>query len=256
MIKRERYMSQIRPFIGRDLIKVMTGIRRSGKSVMLELVKEELVESGVDPANFISINFEDMRYSNLLTAKALHDEVMARAEGVEANHEGRIATMENFWKAADDPEGTIDKLAEIVSYIESDKSGALDMAADIQANTEAIAAIYTPAEGETAASGILATEIERAKAAEKANADAIAAINNETDGILAQAKKYTDDSIAALPFATAEKAGLVKSSTGDNKVTVEEDGTMTIKQMRVSVGDLYVPEDDELVMNGGGAAGY
>ena len=35
----------------------MTGIRRSGKSVMLELVKAELVESGVDPTNFISINF-------------------------------------------------------------------------------------------------------------------------------------------------------------------------------------------------------
>lgn len=37
MIKRELYMSRIRPFIGTDLIKVMTGIRRCGKSVMLEL---------------------------------------------------------------------------------------------------------------------------------------------------------------------------------------------------------------------------
>ena len=36
MIKREGYMSRIRPFIGGELIKVMTGIRRSGKSVMLE----------------------------------------------------------------------------------------------------------------------------------------------------------------------------------------------------------------------------
>ena len=80
MIKRERYMSQIRPFIGRDLIKVMTGIRRSGKSVMLELVKEELVESGVDPANFISINFEDMRYGHLLNAQALHNHVLERTE--------------------------------------------------------------------------------------------------------------------------------------------------------------------------------
>ena len=37
MIKRELYMSRIRPFIGTELIKVMTGIRRCGKSVMLEL---------------------------------------------------------------------------------------------------------------------------------------------------------------------------------------------------------------------------
>ena len=46
MVKREMYMKRIRPFIGTDLIKVMTGIRRSGKSVMLELIKQELIDSG------------------------------------------------------------------------------------------------------------------------------------------------------------------------------------------------------------------
>ena len=176
----------------------------------------------------------------------------SRAEGVEANHEGRIATMENFWKAADDPEGTIDKLAEIVNYIESDKTGALDMAADIQANADAIAAIYTPAEGDKAASGFLAAEITRAQAAEKANADAIALINDSTNGILAQAKKHTDDAIAALPFATAEKAGLVKSSDAVNQIKVETDGTMTVNS--IDATKLYVPEDSELILGGGGAA--
>ena len=44
MIKREMYMKRIRPFIGTELIKVMTGIRWCGKSVMLELIKEELPE--------------------------------------------------------------------------------------------------------------------------------------------------------------------------------------------------------------------
>ena len=86
MIKRELYMSRIRPFIGSDLIKVMTGIRRCGKSVMLELVKQELCESGVSPSQFISINFEDMRYFHLQTAKALHDEITARA----AEMEGKV----------------------------------------------------------------------------------------------------------------------------------------------------------------------
>ena len=57
MIKREMYMKRIRPFIGTDLIKVMTGIRRCGKSVMLELIKQELIESGIKPEQFISINF-------------------------------------------------------------------------------------------------------------------------------------------------------------------------------------------------------
>ena len=69
MIKRELYMSRIRPFIGSDLIKVMIGIHRCGKSVMLELVKQELCESGVSPSQFISINFEDMRYSHLQNRK-------------------------------------------------------------------------------------------------------------------------------------------------------------------------------------------
>lgn len=79
MIKRELYMSRIRPFIGSELIKVMTGIRRCGKSVMLELIRQELTESGVSPSRFISINFEDMSCSHLQTAKALHDEITKRA---------------------------------------------------------------------------------------------------------------------------------------------------------------------------------
>lgn len=83
MIKRERYMSRIRPFIGSDLIKVMTGIRRCGKSVMLELIKQELTESGVNPTQFISINFEDMSCSHLQTPQALHDEIIRRVLEIE-----------------------------------------------------------------------------------------------------------------------------------------------------------------------------
>lgn len=83
MIKRELYMSRIRPFIGGELIKVMTGIRRSGKSVMLELVKHELLESGVRAEQFISINFEDMRNAPLCGAEALHEEILRRAEKVD-----------------------------------------------------------------------------------------------------------------------------------------------------------------------------
>ncbi|MDD6524624.1 MAG: AAA family ATPase, partial [Firmicutes bacterium] len=79
MIKREIYMKRIRPFINTELIKVMTGIRRCGKSVMLELIKEELVESGVSPAQFISINFENLNYAHLQTAKVLHDEITKSA---------------------------------------------------------------------------------------------------------------------------------------------------------------------------------
>lgn len=81
-MKRETYMRRIRPFIGSDLVKVMTGIRRSGKSVMLELIQDELISSGVNENNFISINFEDLRYAHLLDAMALHEEILKRAEQI------------------------------------------------------------------------------------------------------------------------------------------------------------------------------
>lgn len=83
MIQRDIYMNRIRPFIGTDLVKVMTGIRRCGKSVMLELIKQDLVDSGVNPAQFISINFEDMNYVHLQTAQALHAEISKRAADID-----------------------------------------------------------------------------------------------------------------------------------------------------------------------------
>ena len=83
MIKRELYMHRIRPFIGSELIKVITGIRRSGKSVMLELIKNELIESGVNQSQFISINFENMSYSHLQSARVLHDEIIKRAADIQ-----------------------------------------------------------------------------------------------------------------------------------------------------------------------------
>ena len=71
MIKRETYMQRIRPFMNTELIKVFTGIRRAGKSVMLELVKEELKSSGAGEENFLCINFEQFANSQFLDAKNL-----------------------------------------------------------------------------------------------------------------------------------------------------------------------------------------
>ena len=83
MIQRELYMSRIRPFINSDLIKVLTGIRRSGKSVMLELIQEELLTNGVHPEQILSYNFENMRLMHLCTAQALHQEIIDRTSGME-----------------------------------------------------------------------------------------------------------------------------------------------------------------------------
>ena len=82
MVKRESYMKRIRPFFGNDLVKALIGLHRSGKSVMLDLIKEELCASGVDSSQFISINFENMRNAHLCTAVALHDEIIRRASEI------------------------------------------------------------------------------------------------------------------------------------------------------------------------------
>lgn len=84
MIKRESYLSQIRPFIDQaELIKVIIGVRRSGKSIMLELIQDELKEKGVSEDRMISINFEDLTYSSLTTATALHDYLKAKVDSID-----------------------------------------------------------------------------------------------------------------------------------------------------------------------------
>ncbi len=76
MIKREIYMQRIRPFMNTDLIKVFTGIRRAGKSVMLELVKNELKESGISEENFLCINFEQFSNSQFLDVQSLYKKIV------------------------------------------------------------------------------------------------------------------------------------------------------------------------------------
>ena len=69
-------MQRIRPFMNTELIKVFTGIRRAGKSVMLELVKEELKNSGVDEKNFLCMNFEQFANSQILDATSLYEKIV------------------------------------------------------------------------------------------------------------------------------------------------------------------------------------
>jgi predicted AAA+ superfamily ATPase len=76
-------MGRIRPFINKDLVKILTGIRRSGKSVMLDLIKDELVLQGTAKSQFISINFEEIEYAQLLSIEALHNYVSERVRGIQ-----------------------------------------------------------------------------------------------------------------------------------------------------------------------------
>ena len=73
MIKREEILKRIRPFYNNELIKVLIGLRRSGKSVLLHQIIEELLECGVDQEQIIYMNFEDFQYSFITGAQDLYD---------------------------------------------------------------------------------------------------------------------------------------------------------------------------------------
>ena len=65
MIKRESYINEIKKFMNKPIIKVITGMRRSGKSIILKLISEELINEGVSSNNIIYINFESLMFSEL-----------------------------------------------------------------------------------------------------------------------------------------------------------------------------------------------
>lgn len=77
-LKRELYLQQIRPFYESDIIKVITGVRRAGKSVLLKTITEELVANGIEDTQIIYINLEDMDYEYIQTASDLNKEIKAR----------------------------------------------------------------------------------------------------------------------------------------------------------------------------------
>jgi len=78
MIKRDKYLDKLKGFKDHHVIKVVTGIRRCGKSTLLEMFRDYLIENGVREDQIISINFEDMDFSDINDAKKLHDYVTSR----------------------------------------------------------------------------------------------------------------------------------------------------------------------------------
>ncbi len=80
MIVRESYMKQILDFLDKPVIKVITGMRRSGKSVLLELTKEEVRKRGVKESQIFSANFESLQFEDLKDYKALYGAIIAAAK--------------------------------------------------------------------------------------------------------------------------------------------------------------------------------
>ena len=83
MVKRDLYLNQIIPLIDNELVKVITGIRRCGKSYMLGLIKDELINRGINGNNIILINFESAKYRNVSNARELDLLIESLIENIE-----------------------------------------------------------------------------------------------------------------------------------------------------------------------------
>ena len=78
MIYRTEYMQRLKAFKDNKIIKVVTGLRRSGKSTLLEMFRNELLEDGVRLEQIQYLNFELMKYDAIRTYKQLYDLVIEK----------------------------------------------------------------------------------------------------------------------------------------------------------------------------------
>lgn len=75
MVIRTQYLERLRPFYDSELVKVITGIRRCGKSTILRQVIAEIKENGIEDSHIVYINFEDYKYHKLTDADAFYEYV-------------------------------------------------------------------------------------------------------------------------------------------------------------------------------------
>ncbi|SPF37251.1 conserved hypothetical protein [Candidatus Desulfosporosinus infrequens] len=103
MILREEYLNKLIKLKGTKIIKVITGIRRCGKSTLLEMFREYLLQNGVQKEQITAINFEDMDYSELTDYKLLYSYLKERLIPNKMNYIflDEIQLVESYQKAVD-----------------------------------------------------------------------------------------------------------------------------------------------------------
>ena len=72
LVERKEYLNKLIAFRDKQIIKVVTGIRRCGKSTLLEMYQDYLRKQGILPEQIISINFEDYDYEELTDGAKLY----------------------------------------------------------------------------------------------------------------------------------------------------------------------------------------
>ena len=103
MIKRDEYLQRLIGFKDKQLIKVVTGIRRCGKSTLLKLFQDYLLQNGTDENQIISINFEDPDFDNLKDFKVLYNYLNSKLAPDKKNYIllDEIQNVSDYQKAID-----------------------------------------------------------------------------------------------------------------------------------------------------------
>ena len=78
MISRPDYLEKLKPFIDVKVIKILAGIRRCGKSTILEMLKQELISNGVKEDHIISINYSKVEFDKSFNFLKMYDELKAK----------------------------------------------------------------------------------------------------------------------------------------------------------------------------------
>ncbi|MBR2650039.1 MAG: ATP-binding protein [Clostridia bacterium] len=103
MVPRGEYLEQLKKWKDEQVIKVVTGIRRCGKSTLLQMYQDYLKSQGIEDSQIISINFEELEYEELLDYKALYNYLKERLNTAKTTYIflDEIQQVENFQKAVD-----------------------------------------------------------------------------------------------------------------------------------------------------------
>ncbi len=103
MVRRHQYLEKLRKTRDMQIIKVITGVRRCGKSTLLLQFQEELLQSGVDARQIVSINFEDIANNPLLEYEALYNHLLSRLTPGEMTYVflDEVQNVPQFQKAVD-----------------------------------------------------------------------------------------------------------------------------------------------------------
>lgn len=103
MILRTDYLNELKKWKDENVIKVVTGLRRCGKSTLLKQFQSQLTDSGVEPEQIIAVNFEDLEFEELLDYKKLYSYILLRLNPEKKNYIflDEIQMVKDYQKAVD-----------------------------------------------------------------------------------------------------------------------------------------------------------